>query len=107
LVADSLLEGNGFEPVWGFSRQVVVFGLLAVFVRSGKAVLRSLIAPQVSRRLFDLTVAASRPAAATLVRVRDCISICTEVTTGRSIRPYCVISCQCHRHTMASEDLPI
>jgi hypothetical protein len=27
-VADSPLEGTGFEPVWGFSCQVVVFGLL-------------------------------------------------------------------------------
>ena len=27
---DSLLEGVGFEPVWGFSCQVVVFGLLPV-----------------------------------------------------------------------------
>ena len=49
--ADSPLEGGGFELVWGFSCQVVVFGLLQFFVRSGKAVLRSLIAPQVSRRL--------------------------------------------------------
>ena|SRR5438105_5120318 len=28
---DSLLEGVGFEPVWGFSCQVVVFGFLPVF----------------------------------------------------------------------------
>jgi hypothetical protein len=28
--ADSLLEGTGFEPVWGFFCQVVIFGLLAV-----------------------------------------------------------------------------
>jgi hypothetical protein len=48
---DSPLEESGFELVWGFSCQVVVFGLLQFFVRSGKAVLRSLIAPQVSRRL--------------------------------------------------------
>ena len=27
---DSLLEGTGFEPVWGFSCQAVVFGLLPV-----------------------------------------------------------------------------
>jgi hypothetical protein len=27
---DCLLEGTGFEPVWGFSCQVVIFGLLAV-----------------------------------------------------------------------------
>jgi len=38
--ADSLLEGAGFEPVWGFSCQVVIFGLLAVLcseVCPGKA----------------------------------------------------------------------
>src|SRR5882724_3721382 len=28
--SDSPLEGDGFEPVWGFSCQVVIFGLLAV-----------------------------------------------------------------------------
>ncbi len=33
---DSPLEGAGFELVWGFSCQVVVFGLLQFFVRSGK-----------------------------------------------------------------------
>jgi hypothetical protein len=27
---DSPLEGTGFEPVWGFSCQAVIFGLLAV-----------------------------------------------------------------------------
>ena len=27
---DSPLEGQGFEPVWGFSCQVVVFGFLPV-----------------------------------------------------------------------------
>jgi len=27
---DSLLEGTGFEPVWGFSCQAVIFGLLSV-----------------------------------------------------------------------------
>ena len=27
---DSLLEGTGFEPVWGFSCQAVVFGFLSV-----------------------------------------------------------------------------
>jgi len=26
----TLLEGGGFEPVWGFSCQVVIFGLLPV-----------------------------------------------------------------------------
>src|SRR5438270_14048199 len=38
--ADSPLEGDGFEPVWGFSCQVVIFGLLAVLcseVCPGKA----------------------------------------------------------------------
>jgi hypothetical protein len=30
----------GFEPLWGFSCQVVVFGFCRFFVRSGKAVLR-------------------------------------------------------------------
>jgi hypothetical protein len=34
--ADSALEEAGFELVWGFSCQVVVFGLLQFFVRSGK-----------------------------------------------------------------------
>jgi hypothetical protein len=33
---DSPVEGSGFELVWGFSCQVVVFGLLQFFVRSGK-----------------------------------------------------------------------
>src|ERR1700704_926235 len=33
---DSPLEERGFELVWGFSCQVVVFGLLQFFVRSGK-----------------------------------------------------------------------
>jgi hypothetical protein len=37
---DSPLEGAGFELVWGFSCQVVVFGCCRFFVRSGKAVLR-------------------------------------------------------------------
>ena len=37
--SDSPLEGDGFEPVWGFCCQVVVSGLWLVFVRSGKAVL--------------------------------------------------------------------
>jgi DNA-binding transcriptional LysR family regulator len=31
---DSLLEGGGFELVWGFSCQVVVFGFCRFFVRS-------------------------------------------------------------------------
>ena len=44
---DWLLEGSGFELVWGFSCQVVVFGLLQFFVRSGKAVLRPVAYDQV------------------------------------------------------------
>src|SRR5438309_7723616 len=36
---DWLLEEDGFEPVWGFSCQVVIFGFWQFFVRSGKAVL--------------------------------------------------------------------
>ena len=32
----SLLEGDGFELVWGFSCQAVVWVVLTVFVRSGK-----------------------------------------------------------------------
>jgi hypothetical protein len=28
---DSALEGDGFEPVWGFSCQVVVFGLFMLY----------------------------------------------------------------------------
>ena len=51
---DSPLEGDGFELVWGFSCQVVVFGFCRFFVRSWKAVLRSLIAPQVSRGFCPL-----------------------------------------------------
>jgi hypothetical protein len=38
--ADSSLERDGFEPVWGFSCQVVIFGLLPVLcseVCPGKA----------------------------------------------------------------------
>ena len=38
--ADSPLEGDGFEPVWGFSCQVVILVYSRFFVRSGKAVLR-------------------------------------------------------------------
>src|SRR5277367_5363922 len=44
---DSPLEEDGFELVWGFSCQVVVFGLLQFFVRSGKAVLRPVAYDQV------------------------------------------------------------
>ena len=44
---DSLLEGDGFELVWGFSCQVVVFGFCRFFVRSWKAVLRPVACDQV------------------------------------------------------------
>ncbi len=43
---------GGFEPVWGFSCQAVV--CCRFFVWSGKAVLRSLIATQVSRGFCPL-----------------------------------------------------
>src|SRR5690348_16321149 len=33
---DSPLEGNGFEPVWGFSCQAIVSGCCRFFVRRGK-----------------------------------------------------------------------
>ena len=33
---DSLLEGTGFEPVWGFSCQVVVFGFAGSLFGAGK-----------------------------------------------------------------------
>jgi hypothetical protein len=46
-VVDSALEESGFELVWGFSCQVVVFGLLQFFVRSGKTVLRPVACDQV------------------------------------------------------------
>jgi hypothetical protein len=39
--SDSPLEGKGFEPVWGFSCQAVFLVCCRFFVRSGKAVLRS------------------------------------------------------------------
>jgi hypothetical protein len=45
--ADSPLEGDGFELVWGFSCQVVVFGFCRFFVRSWKAVLRPVACDQV------------------------------------------------------------
>src|SRR2546421_12872523 len=45
--ADSSLEGTGFEPVWGFFCQVVVFGWCRFLVRSGKAVLRPVACDQV------------------------------------------------------------
>src|ERR1700731_441196 len=44
---DWLLEGDGFELVWGFSCQVVVFGSCRFFVRSWKAVLRPVACDQV------------------------------------------------------------
>jgi hypothetical protein len=44
---DSSLEGEGFEPVWGFSCQAVVSGCFRLFVRSGKAVLRPVACNQV------------------------------------------------------------
>jgi hypothetical protein len=28
-------------------------------------------------------------------------------TSEGALRPSCVISCECHHHTMAAEDLPI
>src|SRR5690348_17260260 len=42
--ADPPLEGNGFEPVWGFFCQVVVFGWLAVLCseREGRSSSRRL-----------------------------------------------------------------
>jgi hypothetical protein len=55
-LADSPLEGSGFEPVWGFSCQAVIFGFPVkqsflvcwqFFVRSGKAVLRPVAYDQV------------------------------------------------------------
>src|SRR6516164_2190238 len=48
--ADSALEGNGFEPVWGFSCQVVFLVCCRFFVRSGKAVLRSVAAIRFAER---------------------------------------------------------
>jgi hypothetical protein len=47
LASDSPLEGAGFEPVWGFSCQVVVLVFVGFFVRSGKAVLRPVACDQV------------------------------------------------------------
>ena len=45
--ADSPLEGTGFEPVWGFSCQVVFLVCRRFFVRSGKTVLRPVACDQV------------------------------------------------------------
>src|SRR6516165_11930923 len=44
---DSSLEEAGFEPVWGFFCQVVFLVCWRFFVRSGKAVLRSVACDQV------------------------------------------------------------
>src|SRR5215470_15603825 len=44
---DALAEGNGFEPVWGFSCQVVFLVCWRFLVRSGKAVLRPVACDQV------------------------------------------------------------
>jgi hypothetical protein len=47
-VADSSLEEDGFELVWGFSCQVIIFGLLPVLCsEQGKAVLRPVACDQV------------------------------------------------------------
>src|ERR1700740_3264945 len=43
----SPVEGNGFEPVWGFSCQVVFLVCWRFLVRSGKAVLRPVACDQV------------------------------------------------------------
>ena len=47
VATDSSLEGTGFELVWGFSCQVVFLVCCRFFVRSGKAVLRSVACDQV------------------------------------------------------------
>src|SRR5205814_6777741 len=44
---DCLLEGTGFELIWGFSCQVVFSVYCQFFVRSGKAVLRPVAYDQV------------------------------------------------------------
>jgi hypothetical protein len=46
-VADSPLEETGFEPVWGFSCQVMFLVCCRFFVRSGKAVPRPVACDQV------------------------------------------------------------
>src|SRR5580704_15257111 len=57
---DSPLEGDGFELVWGFSCQAVVLGCADSFLfGAGKAVFRSLIAPQVARGFFPLEAVSS------------------------------------------------
>ena len=57
---DSPVEGDGFEPVWGFFCQVVVFWFVAgSLFGAGKAVFRSLIAPQVAREFFSLEAISS------------------------------------------------
>ena len=45
--ADSSVEGDGFEPVWGISCQVVFLFCWRFLVRSGKAVLRPVACDQV------------------------------------------------------------
>ena len=58
--SDSSLEGDGFELVWGFSCQAVVLGCADSFLfGAGKAVFRSLIAPQVAREFFPLEAVSS------------------------------------------------
>src|SRR5262249_23681999 len=47
LAPDSTLEGTGFEPVWGFSCQVMFLVCCRLFVRSGKAVPRPVACDQV------------------------------------------------------------
>jgi hypothetical protein len=50
---DSPLEGSGFELVWGFSCQVVVFGFCRFFVRSWNAVLRPVACDQVRGAMMN------------------------------------------------------
>ena len=47
---DSLLERDGFEPVWGFSCQVVFLVCRRFFVRSGKAVLHPVACDRFAER---------------------------------------------------------
>ena len=47
---DSPLEGSGFEPVWGFSCQVVFLVCRRFFVRSGKAVLHPVACDRFAER---------------------------------------------------------
>src|SRR6516165_1830582 len=48
--ADSSQEESGFEPVWGFSCQAEFLVCCRFFVRSGKAVLRSVAAIRFAER---------------------------------------------------------